>query len=123
MTLRPDLLSYRPAALVPANVEHTSQLWFEARIPSIGGGDETGFALLVFVADVGADDLVPCCLLLSGAQTEAFTVTAMCSRSKSLVYEGLEIWLGGLDSNQDSQIQNLKSCQLDDLPTGLLCYS
>ena len=28
-----------------------------------------------------------------------------------------EIWLGGLDSNQDSQIQNLKSCQLDDLPT------
>ena len=29
----------------------------------------------------------------------------------------LEIWLGGLDSNQDSQIQNLESCQLDDLPT------
>ena len=29
---------------------------------------------------------------------------------------GKEIWLGGLDSNQDSQIQNLKSCQLDDLP-------
>ena len=27
-----------------------------------------------------------------------------------------EDWLGGLDSNQDSQIQNLKSCQLDDLP-------
>ena len=26
-------------------------------------------------------------------------------------------WLGGLDSNQDSQIQNLESCQLDDLPT------
>ncbi len=25
-------------------------------------------------------------------------------------------WLGGLDSNQDSQIQNLESCQLDDLP-------
>ena len=33
--------------------------------------------------------------------------------------ERLEDWLGGLDSNQDSQIQNLKSCQLDDLPTGL----
>ncbi len=28
----------------------------------------------------------------------------------------LKIWLGGLDSNQDSQIQNLESCQLDDLP-------
>ena len=33
--------------------------------------------------------------------------------------ELLEDWLGGLDSNQDSQIQNLKSCQLDDLPTAL----
>ena len=31
----------------------------------------------------------------------------------------LKDWLGGLDSNQDSQIQNLKSCQLDDLPAGL----
>jgi site-specific DNA recombinase len=30
---------------------------------------------------------------------------------------GTEDWLGGLDSNQDSQIQNLKSCQLDDLPS------
>ena len=29
----------------------------------------------------------------------------------------LEIWLGGLDSNQDSQIQSLESYQLDDLPT------
>jgi tetratricopeptide (TPR) repeat protein len=27
-----------------------------------------------------------------------------------------EIWLGGLDSNQDSQIQSLESYQLDDLP-------
>jgi hypothetical protein len=26
-------------------------------------------------------------------------------------------WLGGLDSNQNSQIQNLESYQLDDLPT------
>jgi hypothetical protein len=26
-------------------------------------------------------------------------------------------WLGGLDSNQDSQIQSLESYQLDDLPT------
>jgi hypothetical protein len=33
-----------------------------------------------------------------------------------LALQGKEIWLGGLDSNQDSQIQNLKSCQLDDLP-------
>jgi hypothetical protein len=28
----------------------------------------------------------------------------------------LKNWLGGLDSNQDSQIQNLESYQLDDLP-------
>ncbi len=28
----------------------------------------------------------------------------------------MEIWLGGLDSNQDSQIQSLESYQLDDLP-------
>jgi hypothetical protein len=27
-----------------------------------------------------------------------------------------EIWLGGLDSNQDSQIQSLESYRLDDLP-------
>ena len=29
----------------------------------------------------------------------------------------LKGWLGGLDSNQDSQIQSLESYQLDDLPT------
>src|SRR5277367_4471652 len=42
-----------------------------------------------------------------------------CYRSLSLVrnFLAFEIWLGGLDSNQDSQIQNLESCQLDDLPT------
>jgi hypothetical protein len=28
------------------------------------------------------------------------------------------IWLGGLDSNQDSQSQSLESYQLDDLPAG-----
>ncbi len=28
-----------------------------------------------------------------------------------------ENWLGGLDSNQDSQLQRLMSCRLDDLPT------
>lgn len=28
-----------------------------------------------------------------------------------------EDWLGGLDSNQDNQIQNLMYCQLYDLPT------
>jgi hypothetical protein len=27
-------------------------------------------------------------------------------------------WLGGLDSNQDSQLQRLVSYQLDDLPAG-----
>ena len=27
-----------------------------------------------------------------------------------------EDWLGGLDSNQDNQIQNLMYCQLYDLP-------
>ena len=30
----------------------------------------------------------------------------------------LLVWLGGLDSNQDNQIQNLMYCQLYDLPTG-----
>ncbi len=30
----------------------------------------------------------------------------------------LQNWLGGLDSNQDSQSQSLESCQLDDLPPG-----
>jgi hypothetical protein len=29
-----------------------------------------------------------------------------------------ETWLGGLDSNQDNQIQNLMYCQLYDLPAG-----
>ena len=37
-----------------------------------------------------------------------------------------EDWLGGLDSNQDSQIQSLESYQLDDLPavenSGLTSY-
>ncbi len=32
---------------------------------------------------------------------------------------GFENWLGGLDSNQDNQIQNLMYCQLYDLPTCL----
>ena len=31
---------------------------------------------------------------------------------------GLRIWLGGLDSNQDNQIQNLMYCRLYDLPAG-----
>jgi hypothetical protein len=35
-----------------------------------------------------------------------------------LVLEEKEDWLGGLDSNQDSQIQSLESYQLDDLPAG-----
>jgi hypothetical protein len=30
--------------------------------------------------------------------------------------ETKEFWLGGLDSNQDSQSQSLESYQLDDLP-------
>jgi hypothetical protein len=33
-----------------------------------------------------------------------------------VLYEALEFWLGGLDSNQDSQSQSLESYQLDDLP-------
>jgi hypothetical protein len=35
---------------------------------------------------------------------------------KGDISPGKEFWLGGLDSNQDSQIQNLESYQLDDLP-------
>ena len=38
--------------------------------------------------------------------------------SKPLYLLGENFWLGGLDSNQDSQIQSLESYQLDDLPTG-----
>jgi hypothetical protein len=41
---------------------------------------------------------------------------ALADVDKPMVLQGKEIWLGGLDSNQDSQIQNLESCQLDDLP-------
>ena len=41
---------------------------------------------------------------------------ALADVAKVMVSQGKEIWLGGLDSNQDSQIQNLESCQLDDLP-------
>ncbi len=36
------------------------------------------------------------------------------NRRRSL--QGLKSWLGGLDSNQDNQIQNLMYCQLYDLP-------
>ena len=39
-------------------------------------------------------------------------------RLKPLLLRSEKNWLGGLDSNQDSQIQNLESCQLDDLPVG-----
>jgi hypothetical protein len=35
-----------------------------------------------------------------------------------MVLQEKEFWLGGLDSNQDSQIQSLESYQLDDLPAG-----
>jgi hypothetical protein len=40
---------------------------------------------------------------------------------RTLAYGNLLIlknWLGGLDSNQDSQSQSLESYQLDDLPAG-----
>jgi hypothetical protein len=33
-------------------------------------------------------------------------------------FNDLKYWLGGLDSNQDSQSQSLESYQLDDLPAG-----
>jgi hypothetical protein len=65
----------RLAALVPTNVIDGSRLWLEACLSRVGGGDEAAFALLG-VANVDADDAVhvcsPVCLLLSGAQTEAF---------------------------------------------------
>ena len=40
--------------------------------------------------------------------------------SGSFSCKGLKLkeWLGGLDSNQDNQIQNLMYCQLYDLPAG-----
>ena len=39
------------------------------------------------------------------------------SADKHVVLQEKEFWLGGLDSNQDSQIQSLESYQLDDLPS------
>ena len=41
---------------------------------------------------------------------------ALACGSKPLVLHGEKDWLGGLDSNQDNQIQNLMYCQLYDLP-------
>ena len=35
-----------------------------------------------------------------------------------MINKGFRFWLGGLDSNQDSQSQSLESYQLDDLPAG-----
>lgn len=40
------------------------------------------------------------------------------SLKHSLQREAGGVWLGGLDSNQDNQIQNLMYCQLYDLPAG-----
>jgi hypothetical protein len=49
---------------------------------------------------------------------EALTIPAVAAISQFLSgsLELLEVWLGGLDSNQDNQIQNLMYCQLYDLP-------
>ena len=48
--------------------------------------------------------------------------SAMNPRRHELIYlvslRAAMYWLGGLDSNQDSQIQSLESYQLDDLPAG-----
>jgi hypothetical protein len=44
----------------------------------------------------------------SGSRLEGELATA------GLIVEN--VWLGGLDSNQDSQSQSLESYQLDDLP-------
>ena len=48
--------------------------------------------------------------------------SAMNPRRHELIYwvslRATMYWLGGLDSNQDSQIQSLESYQLDDLPAG-----
>jgi hypothetical protein len=43
---------------------------------------------------------------------------ALADAAKPLVLQGKKFWLGGLDSNQDNQIQNLMYCQLYDLPAG-----
>jgi hypothetical protein len=43
--------------------------------------------------------------------------TTRCLAVAATSRKGQEIWLGGLDSNQDSQIQSLESYQLDDLPS------
>jgi hypothetical protein len=43
---------------------------------------------------------------------------AQAYRSMLLIDGPSGIWLGGLDSNQDNQIQSLMYCQLYDLPSG-----
>jgi hypothetical protein len=48
---------------------------------------------------------------------DGFRGFQVCSDAKVWKAKDLD-WLGGLDSNQDSQIQSLESYQLDDLPTG-----
>jgi hypothetical protein len=46
---------------------------------------------------------------------ESFGVKRQAHRQECLCY-WQKIWLGGLDSNQDNQIQNLMYCRLYDLP-------
>ena len=50
--------------------------------------------------------------------TGAVTIPASAMDSSVLLgnLQLFESWLGGLDSNQDNQIQNLMYCQLYDLP-------
>ena len=52
----------------------------------------------------------------SKTRLAAFQVTGENSVDLLGREKSAEDWLGGLDSNQDSQIQSLESYQLDDLP-------
>ena len=51
-----------------------------------------------------------------GVETGERISAALADVAKPMVLQGKEIWLGGLDSNQDRQSQSLQSYQLDDLP-------
>jgi hypothetical protein len=58
------------------------------------------------------------CQVDSGVNAWSAPVRVRCTSIASHVCYATLDWLGGLDSNQDSQSQSLESYQLDDLPAG-----
>src|SRR5579885_1336041 len=72
-----------------------------------------------FAQPLGRALLAPVCFTLQAAQRPLRQVRRQLNLKRKIRGLGEKnLWLGGLDSNQDSQIQSLESCQLDDLPAG-----